>query len=216
MKFTHVQVERHVRWSKVCLPTSVHVPAPLPPRTHRICRKSEFWAKLKAPRRVSIPPTPIFFSKILFNLLEHIFGRFSNLTTFETFHMDIAHIYRGISGQKQWCTRTCIVEYYFCHFSSLWVIPRLPQYMPCFCRKSSHPNIHTYMYIMLSRKKAACIACYSRASASGVPICPFQILPRASYLSSQLFLSTTLAHNLGGGRPPLPSETFTRNVQFQP
>ena len=113
-------------------------------------------------------------------------------------------------------TRTCIVEHYFCHFSSLWVIPRLPQYMPCFCRKSSHPNIHTYMYIMLSRKRAACIACYSRASASGVPICPFPILPRASYLSSQLFLSTTLAHNLGGGRPPLPSKTSTRNVWIQP
>ena len=88
--------------------------------------------------------------------------------------------------------------------------------MPCFCRKLSHPNIHTYMYIMLSRKRAACIACYSRASASGVPICPFPILPRASYLSSQLFLSTTLAHNLGGGRPPLPSKTSIRNVWIQP
>ena len=48
--------------------------------------------------RYSIPP--IFFSKILLILLEDVSGQFSNLTNLEPFHLDIAHIYRGISGQK--------------------------------------------------------------------------------------------------------------------
>ena len=38
--------------------------------------------------------------QIFFYLLEHVFGRFSNITTFETYYLDIVHIYRGISGQK--------------------------------------------------------------------------------------------------------------------
>ena len=42
------------------------------------------------------------------------------------------------------------------------------------------------------------------------------IRPRASYLSCQVSFCTTLAHNLGGGRPPLPSKTSTRNVWIQP
>ena len=46
------------------------------------------------------PIPPIFFSKILLILLEDVSGRFSNLTNLEPFHLDIAHIYRGISGQK--------------------------------------------------------------------------------------------------------------------
>ena len=53
------------------------------------------------------PIPPIFFSKILLILLEDVSGRFSNLTNLEPFHLDIAHIYRGISGQKQGCSRAC-------------------------------------------------------------------------------------------------------------
>ena len=66
-----------------------------------LAQNSLFLANSKGSRGEGRHPTPpIFFSKILFNLLQHVFGRFSNLTTLETFHMDIAHIYRGISGQK--------------------------------------------------------------------------------------------------------------------
>ena len=63
----------------------------LSPEHHSLCKISS-WLGLSYPSH--------FFSKILLNLLEHVFGRFSNLTTLKTFHMDIAHIYRGILGQK--------------------------------------------------------------------------------------------------------------------
>ena len=79
---------------------------PLPPRTLRICQKQSILGKFEGFQGgEEASPPPIFFSQILFNLLQHVFGRFSNLTTLETFHMDIAHIYRGISGLKQWCVR---------------------------------------------------------------------------------------------------------------
>ena len=52
---------------------------------------------LRGGRSIS-PPQKI--SGILLALLQDIFGRFSNLTNLEPFHLDIAHIYRGISGQK--------------------------------------------------------------------------------------------------------------------
>ena len=74
---------------------------PLPLEAFNLAQNSLFLANSKGSRGEGRHPTPpIFFSKILFNLLQHVFGRFSNLTTLETFHLDIAHIYRGISGQK--------------------------------------------------------------------------------------------------------------------
>ena len=81
-----------------------YLSSPLEPL--EIAKNSVFWARLKASRGERKHPTPqFFFSMILFNLLQHVFGRFSNPTTLETFHLDIAHIYRGISGQKQGCSR---------------------------------------------------------------------------------------------------------------
>ena len=75
------------------------LPSPLEPL--EFAKNSEFWARLKASRgERKHPPLQFLFSMVLFNLLQHVFGRFSNLTTLETFHLDIAHIYRGISGQK--------------------------------------------------------------------------------------------------------------------
>jgi len=76
------------------------LPSPLEPL--EFAKNSEFWAELKASRgeRKHPPPPPIFFSKIIFIFQEDVFGWFFNLTTIDTFYLDIAHIYRGISGQK--------------------------------------------------------------------------------------------------------------------
>ena len=60
-----------------------------------------FWAKSKSSRGGGWgPPANFFFPEILLTLLEHVFGRFSNITPSEPLSLDIAHFYNGISGQK--------------------------------------------------------------------------------------------------------------------
>ena len=76
-----------------------YLSSPLEPL--EIAKNSVFWAKSrgsKGGKGASHHPQKI--SGILLALLEDIFGRFSNLTNLEPFHLDIAHIYRGILGQK--------------------------------------------------------------------------------------------------------------------
>ena len=103
-------------------------------------KNSKFWTRLNVSRKH--PTSQLFFLR--YNLLQHVFGW---LSTLESHYLDMTHIYRiilKIGGFLR--TRAKIVDHYFCYFLSLWIIPRLPQYEACFCRKSTHPNIYIYIY----------------------------------------------------------------------
>ena len=76
-----------------------YLSSPLEPL--EIAKNSVFWAKSrgsKGGKGASHHPKKI--SEILLALLENVFGQFSNVTPLEPFHLDIAQIFRGISGQK--------------------------------------------------------------------------------------------------------------------
>ena len=65
-----------------------------PPQNPQILPKIHyFWQFLMVLGGRRGIPSPIFFSKILLILLEDVFGRFSNLTNLEPFHLDIEHIF---------------------------------------------------------------------------------------------------------------------------
>ena len=102
-------------------------------------KNSKFWTRLNVSRKH--PTSQLFFLR--YNLLQHVFGW---LSTLESHYLDMTHIYRiilKIGGFLR--TRAKIVDHYFCYFLSLWIIPRLPQYEACFCRKSTHSNIYIYI-----------------------------------------------------------------------
>ena len=77
-----------------------YLSSPLEPL--EIAKNSVFWAKSRGSRGGGQGASnhPKNISGILLALLENVFGQFSNVTPLEPFHLDIAQIYRGISGQK--------------------------------------------------------------------------------------------------------------------
>ena len=67
-----------------------YLSSPLEPL--EIAKNSVSWAKSRGSREK--------ISGIVLALLENVVRQFSNVTPLEPFHLDIAQIYRGISGQK--------------------------------------------------------------------------------------------------------------------
>ena len=76
-----------------------YLSSPLEPL--EIAKNNVFWAKSRGSREgEGASHHPKKLSGILLALLENIYGKFSNVTPLEPFNLDIAQIYRGISGQK--------------------------------------------------------------------------------------------------------------------
>ena len=64
-------------------------------------QNTPFLAKLDGSKGQGRGPTSnFFFLRYYLTLLEHVFGRFSNVTPSEPLSLDIAHFYNGILSQK--------------------------------------------------------------------------------------------------------------------